>query len=407
MGQESGKTDVLSSPVIRCGDCDLETLLGLEWFRTNRGGAYSSSTVCGCNTRRYHGLLVGAANPPVGRVMALSTVMEQIVIGGKTYDLATNEFGDTFSPRGVSHLVEFRDEVAATFVYCVEGVTLTKWVLLSGRSNAVVIRYELQGPPATLLLRPFTALRDFHALRSADQPHEIGFDAVDAGVVVEDRMQSTPPLHLVSGQAEFQGDPQWWYRVLYRVELARGLEGSEDIYSPGIFVWDSSQQSSCEITASLGEPVEVDFSDAVSQKRRQREQLAAAVGKASPAAQQLAVATDAFIVRRSPGASILAGFPWFADWGRDAFIALPGLLLATKRFELAQKVFRTYIASLSDGMIPNRFDDLTAAAHYNSIDASLWFVLAAERYIEAGGDMDFWRDELFPACSRYVGYFIF
>lgn len=391
--------------VIPAEGAALDDLLQREWLIANQIGAYASGTVVGCNTRRYHGLLIGARTPPTGRVLALSTVAEQLEIDdGTTCDLSTFEFSGTFSPRGVVHLREFRNDVAATFILRAGPLELTKEVLPAEDANAVAIRYTVRGGRAVLRLRPFAALRDFHALREADAQHQVTFEQAEGGVVVQDRAQGICSLYLQAGGAEFKPDPQWWYRFCYRVEIARGQEGFEDLYAPGHFVRTLEDGESCQLTAALGEPMQVNF-EATHQRRAGRlEKLAASVGPdAGETTRRLAVAADAFVVNRHfpgrrPSRTILAGFHWFADWGRDAFIALPGLLLETGRFEEARQVFRTFADRLEAGMIPNRFDDYSDAAHYNSIDASLWFILAAERYLRAGGDEEFWHATLLPTA---------
>lgn len=380
----------------------------MEWLRANRLGTYSSSTVVGCNTRRYHGLLVAATRPPVGRIVALSTVMEQLVVRGRTYDLATNEFADTFSPAGYSNVTEFHDGPDACFVYSLGGTTLRKRVVLSDETNAVAIRYEIDGPADQLLLRPFAAMRDFHALRYALAANDMGFMPIgDDGVEIHDGMSGYPGLFLHVADGLFQADPQWWYRLLYRVDRARGQEAHEDIYSPGVFVWAPGQTAECTLTAALGAPPEIKYRTVTSRLRRRQSELLAPFQQASAATRRLAVATDVYVVDRitpntASGASILAGFPWFADWGRDTFIALPGLLLCTERYEVARRVFQTYVDSLSEGMIPNRFDDYSDAVHFNTVDASLWFVIAAERYLRATNDEAFWHDVLLPACREIL-----
>ncbi|MBN1942694.1 MAG: glycogen debranching enzyme family protein [Phycisphaerae bacterium] len=397
----------LRPTVVYCPQFHRDQLLSMEWLRTNRLGAYSSSTVVGCNTRRYHGLLVAATHPPVGRVVALTTVMEQLVIRGRTYDLATNEFIDTFSPSGYSSITEFHDGPDACFVHAVGGTTLRKRVVLSDEANAVAVHYELEGPAEELILRPFAALRDFHALRSAAAGHEMLFAARDEnGVEVHDRLSGYPGLFLRAGGATFQADPQWWYRLLYRADLARGQEAFEDLYSPGVFVWRPGDAGACTLSASLGEPADVKYRAVLGRRRRRQAELLTPFAHATPSTRRLAVASDAYIVdrrtRRGDGASILAGFPWFADWGRDTFIALPGLLLCTRQFDLARRVFETYAEAVDEGMIPNRFDDYSEQAHFNSVDASLWFILAAERYLRATNDEAFGRDVLLPACREIL-----
>lgn len=406
---EEPATGVLPPPiVVGCKDAELDTLLEKEWLLTNKIGAYASGTVVGCNTRRYHGLLVAATAPPVGRVVALSTVMEQIIAGDTTYDPATNEFPETFSPRGAVHLLEFRNDVAPTFVFRIGKMELVKEILLAEAANAVALRYTLHGGSAKLRLRPFAALRDYHVLRKADEPHQMTFETVDAGVTVQDRLRSDHVLHVISREAQFVAEPQWWRRLLYRADAARGQDGLEDLYTPGFFDYDLAEGIPCQITASLNDPLPVGFQTTMTRRRERLGRLIGSIGsQADESTRRLAGASDAFVVLRSipnaaPSASILAGFHWFADWGRDAFIALPGLMLATKRFDEARQVFRTFANHIANGMVPSRFDNYTAAAHYNSIDTSLWFIVAAERYMAATADAAFWRETLMPAAKTIL-----
>ena len=401
---------VLGPPlVVPCANVDLDSLLSKEWLLSNKIGAYASSTVVGCNTRRYHALLVAATMPPVGRVVTLSTVMEQLIIGEKTYDLATNEFAGSFSPQGHQYLVEFRNDAAPTFVYHIDDVELVKEIMIADGTNAVAVRYTLRGQGATLRLWPFAAMRDFHGLRKVHEPHQITFQTASGGVIVTDRLRPIHGLHLVSREAQFVPKPQWWYRLEYRTDIGRGQEGHEDLYTPGYFDYDLASGQSCQLTASMEEePTPLGFETTLTRRRVRLAELAASVAHhEDPSMQRLAMATDAFVVQRSfpgspPSSTVVAGYHWFADWGRDAFISLPGLLLATGRFEQAKQVFMTFASNISQGQVPNRFDDYSTVAHYNSIDASLWFIIAAERYLQATGDIAFWRSVLMPAANSIL-----
>ncbi|MFB3891321.1 MAG: amylo-alpha-1,6-glucosidase [Phycisphaerae bacterium] len=394
--------------VVDCRTADLNALLAKEWLLANSLGAYASSTVVGCNARRYHGLLVAATMPPVGRIVALSTVMEQVTIGGTKYELATNEFADTFSPRGSTLLAEFRNDAAAMFIYRAGGAEILKEVLLADAANAVAIRYTIKGGPATIDLWPFASMRDYHGLRKASEPHQMTFQSTLGGISIQDRMLSQQALFLSAGDGPFTPRPQWWYRFCYRIDIARGQDGFEDLYTPGCFTCALEEGRPVQLTASLRDPIRVDFPTMLDRRRKRMADLAASVAaKGDETSQRLAMATDAFVVQRHfpgspPSLTVVAGYPWFADWGRDAFIALPGLLLCTGRFEQARAVFRTFAGSISQGLIPNRFDDYATSAHYNSIDASLWFIVAAERYVAATGDRDFWRETLMPAADAIL-----
>lgn len=443
MAKRIGRVSPLRSVVIPCCDafCEdyedrkkREKLLQLEWLQTNELGTYSSSTVVGCNTRRYHGLLVAATNPPVGRILGVSTVMEQLVIGEEIFDLAINEFDGAFCPHGDLHLHEFRDDAAATFVYKIKDVTVTKRVLLDEFCNGITVSYDIEGAASRLILRPFTTMRDFHSLRFSKDAKPICQPCKDGVSVIAvceadgaGATKNLPPVQMWSRGGTFEGQPQWWYNQKYRVDFQRGQDFCEDIYSPGVFVCDvrgrrgkdQYKKHVVKLFASVGAE-RPKFKTTLTARRRRRNELALSVGSGSCAIRRLAAAADAFIVNRpipakgqgEMGASILAGYPWFADWGRDTFIALAGLLLCTGRFAVAERVFRTYAGSISAGMIPNRFDDYGKTPHYNSIDASLWFVVAAERYIQyslaAGRErqaMRFWSDVLAPACEAILdGY---
>ncbi len=390
---------------------DLETLLGKEWLQTNRLGAYSSSTVAACNTRRYHGLLVAPTQPPVGRIVTVSQLMEELVVDDSSYPLSTNEFDEAFEPRGVMHLEAFRNDLAATYVFAADGAELTKEILLAEAANAVAVRYRLSGVArAQLRIRPLAALRDFHHLRQFTRPNQMTFERVQDGVLVRD-VSGGPGVCLTLPGHHWEGSPDWWYRFLYRTDLARGQDCHEDLYAPGWMVIDLAEGQDVQLTISLGEPVKVDFEHQLGRKRQRLGRLVAAAGESTDATtRRLVVATDAFIVNRSvmgkpPSATILAGYHWFADWGRDTFIALPGLLLATGQHERALQALRTFGEAISEGMIPNRFDDYSDAAHYNSIDASLWFVLACERYLEATQDQDVWQNHLLPACDSILRHY--
>jgi len=402
----------IPAPIVTPGGPDeLENLLSREWLVTNRLGSYASSTAACCNTRRYHGLLIAATTPPTVRVAALACVMETLSVAGNDFELATNEFNGAFNPHGFEHLAEFRNDTAATFVYRLGGGELIKEILLAERANVVAVRYTLRGGPAVLRVRPFAALRDYHQLRRADGPGRITFEAIEGGVAIEDSTANIPALHCLGGA--FRAEPQWWHRFYYRAEHARGQQAHEDLFSPGRFTYELADGGQCQFTAALGEAAtgkatEMDFQAELKLRHDRLGSLVKGVGKnADQTTRRLAVAADAFLAARptadaTPSSTILAGYHWFADWGRDAFIALPGLLLTTGQFEAAKEVFATFAGRIREGMIPNRFDEYTASCHYNSIDASLWFIVAAERYMAATGDEAFWRGTLMPAATEIL-----
>jgi len=404
--------DNLPAPiVIPCAAGALQGLLSKEWLLTNKLGSYASSTPLGCNTRRYHGLLVASTLPPVKRINMLSSIMEQLIVSEQTFDLATNEFAGSFSPNGRQYLVEFRNDVAPTFIFRAGNVELKKEIMLAENSNILSVRYTLTGGSARLVLWPFAALRDFHGLRKVHEPHQLTFETLPEGVVIQDRMWVGNVLNVVGRGGQFQARPQWWYHFLYRQDISRGQDGYEDIYTPGSFMFELEDGQTCQLVASMDHPQPFDFDSALASRRERLCRLADSAGPdADEFTRRLAVATEPYTVMRSfpnapPSPTILAGYHWFADWGRDAFIALPGLLLCTKNFDLAKGVFQTFASHVKDGMIPNVFDDYSPSAHYNSIDAPLWFIIAGERYLQATGDLKFWRSTLMPAANVILSSF--
>jgi len=382
--------------LVDCRITPLANLMATEWLVTNKLGSYASSTVIGANTRRYHGLLVAATMPPVGRQVILSSLLEEVIVGEKVYHLSTHRFPGAVSPAGYVHLTRFVNDVAPEWVFEFAGITVTRQLTLAEQSNTLAVRYKIDSPePVRIRLWPFVALRDFHALRRVHEPHQMVFALADGGVRVEDRQRQGGSAWVACQGAAFVDRPQWWYRFQYPVDIQRGQEGLEDLYTPGYFESNVPADRWIELTAAPEQTGPIDFEATVTSRRMRLSHLAAAVGdQADDTTRRLAMACDAFLVRRDvatgPSATIVAGYPWFGDWGRDSFIALPGAALITGQHEKARQILDTFAHAIHDGMIPNRFDDYGGTPHYNSIDASLWFVLAVDRYIRATGDEDSW-----------------
>ena len=393
---------------IDCKKANFHDLLSREWLLSNRLGAYASGSLAAANTRRYHGLLVAATAPPLGRVVTLSCLLDQFIAADatgreKAYDLATFEWADRFVPDARDCLVEFRNDLAATFVYHCGESYLVKEIALADSANVAAVRYRLiGGPPGRLRLRPFAAIRDYHELRLANRSESFHVTGNGGDLHLRNpQVRGGLRLGVGAGHAgAFHEEPQWWYRFLYRADIARGQEGMEDLFTPGWFELPLALGQAAQLTAAWDASPQMDFDAALAERRRRLESAVAGVGKAADlTTRRLAMAADSFIVRRrrpqrQPGLSILAGFHWFADWGRDAMIALPGLLLETGRHAEALEVLRTFASAAGGGMIPNYFDERGGPAAFNSIDAALWFVIAVDRYVAASGDTGVWRGEL-------------
>ena len=363
-----------------------------EWLETNGIGGYASSTACGMNTRRYHGLLVAATKPPVGRMVMLSKLDERLRIDGAWHDLATNQYPGAVHPRGADHLVSFDRAIFPVSEFVVGDVRLRKTVAAIHGENTTVILYELLESPAgvVLELRPFIAGRDYHGLVHANDA--IHRDAhFDGGVFALQPYDGVPTLFLDVPGSTFDAAPDWYYRFEYAIEMERGLDAHEDLFTPGTLTRTLSPGARLAVIASIDDPRGRDGIALLDAERRRREGVN--------------LAADQFIVRRgADGRSIIAGYHWFTDWGRDTMIALPGLCLATGRYDDARRILRAYAACVSEGMLPNRFPDGGEAPEYNTADATLWFFVAAWRYFEATRDDAFVREVLLSVLRDIVAW---
>ncbi|MEK7993499.1 MAG: amylo-alpha-1,6-glucosidase [Planctomycetota bacterium] len=423
--QETGNAASIS--VATAGQ-EIETLLAREWLLTNGRGGYASSTIAGCNTRGYHGLLIGSLRPPVNRVMALANCLETVTSGGNVFNLSTFEFADKFAPEGFSLLKRFRRDIGAHFDYEFEGVELTKSIYLLRDTDTVAIVYDftLVQEPLEFVSRPFVGLRDFHTLQVSHTPlRSRWLGSASRGLLVRHDTANTCSLLLRCPCAHFERDPQWWFNFVYRAERERGQNFTEDLWTPGLFKCPIESPANIVLWASLhpdgldsrdDDSFKTDIDAVCEDLRQYQENLrlqAQNVGcaksvfaHAERAGYHLCAAADQFLAKRQTAdgyvTTIMAGYPWFADWGRDALIALPGLMLVTGRFDEARSVLTTFAAAADEGMIPNCFDDNSDAAHFNSVDASLWFINAAFQYLQASGDSKTFMHELLPTIRWII-----
>ena len=378
-------------------------LLDQEWLLTNGIGGFAGSSVVGCNRRRYHGLLVAATNPPVGRIMSLNRVGELLYLPGRkdAMELSSNEFGQKrFHPRGEQYLTRFEIGQTARWTYELEPARIVKELRLEQGRNVATLTYTIE--PRTSFefhLLPFVSLRDFHALQ-----HGTG---VSFGVEGEgDRITVSREKHklvLSAPTMRHLRRPDWWTGHFYAIEHERGQDDHEDLFTPGPFVIHVDKPVTLELTASVASAEDSEFATATAA-------IAQAAAPESPVLRRLFHAAGQFVVRRhrpdsSIGATVIAGYPWFSDWGRDTMISLPGLLLSTRRFGEARDVLGVFAHYVSEGMIPNVFDDYSNQPHYNTVDASLWFIHACFEYLRESGDRDTFDRELLPACRAiFAGY---
>lgn len=397
---------------VSTGEESIDNLLSKEWLLTNARGSYAASTIVGCNTSGYHGLLIGSLSPPTSRIMALANCLEMIIVGEKVLNLSTFEFSGKFAPEGFGYIKRFRKDTGVHFEYQVGGIGITKTVYLLRDIDTVVLAYDFSDVPEPFefVVRPFVGLRDFHHLQRAYAP--LVSTQVGGSVLVRHEVSNGYELLLSCPVARFERDQQWWFNFVYRKNRQRGQAFSEDLWSPGFFKCRIESRAEIVFEASLvgcnghERPVGVGTSAVRRRLRSNQHEVMAAAKARDEEFAKLCLAASQFVVWRGTSGNgqmtVLAGFPWFADWGRDAFISLPGLLLCTGRFDEARSVLTTFAGAVDAGMIPNRFDDRSDTAHFNSVDASLWFINAAFEYLDATGDTRTFAQQLLPTIRWII-----
>jgi predicted glycogen debranching enzyme len=370
----------------------------LEWLEANGTGGFAMGTVSGSNTRRYHGLLVASLHPPVQRVVTLSRLEETLLDAHGETPLATNQYPGCLYPTGFQNLVEFRLDPCPTWIFQVGEARIERRVFLVPGQQCVVLVYR-SDRSVQLRMEPLLAFRDYHGLSHRT-------DAVDPSVR-EERLSETrrltfqpraglPPLFLHHPGGSFASAPLWHENVEYLEELDRGLDFREDLLLPGSFSLDVGPEAPGWAVATLDGRARFD-GNTVQQLEAALEVERARRGEAVSA--RLRAAATQFLVTRADGSpTLLAGYPWFTDWGRDTMISLPGLLLATGKLVEARCVLEGFLLHLDGGLVPNRFPDAAGPAEYNTADATLWMFQAVHAFLLAGGGRTFLVDVFYPAA---------
>lgn len=376
-----------------------------EWIVTNGLGGYASSTLCGANTRRYHGLLVSSMHPPLGRTVTLAKVDETLHINGKSYDLGCNKFPGTLHPTGHQYLELFSFEFYPKFIYSVEGVKLEKNVYMIFEKNATIIFYRLlESPsPIKLSLMSFIACRRFHELTRENSFFNKDVE-VNEGLLRLKPYKNGPMIHLFFSPAQYADNPLWYLNFEYEEEKRRGLDYREDLFTPGDLTFDLMPGGSCFLIASTDELSSSDLLQAEFKETERKKLVLKNCKKEDKLSLALFQAADTFLVQRGEkgSTSVIAGYPWFNDWGRDTMISLPGLTLATGRYNLAKSILSTFSKYCSEGMLPNRFPDEGEEPDYNTVDATLWFFNAIYQYFLYTNDDNFIKNALFPVLKEII-----
>ncbi|OPY55734.1 MAG: Amylo-alpha-1,6-glucosidase [Pelotomaculum sp. PtaU1.Bin035] len=381
-----------------------------EWLVTNGIGGYASSTIIGANTRKYHGLLVAAHNPPGRRMVRLVKLDERLSAGGRTYNLATNNIGCGVSESGYIHLQQVVIDHIPIFTYSFADITLEKTIFMVHGQNTTIILYRIANGagPGVLRLTPMVNCRGYHFITSEGQIEFTQME-ISSGVSIKSR-EDVPPLLLATSTGSYIPGG-WWFRGMsYPIEKERGENYLEDHYIPGFFEvpLGAGENKTVTVIASTVVFGDIAGEELLEKERYRLKDQEDRAGYDDMLASQLVRASDAFIVRRQSTGSktVIAGYPWFTDWGRDTMIALPGLTLVTKRFEEAREILLTYARQCKKGLLPNCFLDGAEYPVFNAVDASLWYFNAVYKYLIYTGDLDFIRDQIYPVLKDIIHWYM-
>ncbi len=393
-----------------CGD--VERAARHEWLITNGIGGYASGTVAGMLTRRYHGLLIGALKPPLGRTLLVAKLEPTVTYTGREYPLDANEWaGADIESEATRHLERFHLEgPTPVWTFACGDALLERRIWMQPGSNTTYVRYDLVRAlePLTLTLRALVNYRDHHDL-TRERGEWMRVEPVSQGVRVVAHDDAVP-FYLRSATAEVRPCHAWYRDFYLREEAYRGLDKVEDHLCTVEFEIVLAPGETASVVASTDATLNLDGTSAYAAHRAYELDLLtiADARKAPQSIQQLTLAADQFIVRRTlpngtDGYSVIAGYPWFADWGRDTMIALPGLALATGRAEVARQILRTFAGYVDRGMLPNTFPEAGQAPEYNTVDATLWFIEALRAYVAETQDEATLR-ELFPVLQEILAW---
>jgi predicted glycogen debranching enzyme len=385
---------------------DFERAASLEWFETNGIGGYASSTIVGAHSRRYHGLLVAATKPPLGRVVMLSKFEETLIINGERFELSANRYPQTVYPAGFNFLTSFKLDPFPIWTYEAGGLVLEKRLFLVHGENTAVVTWSLPATytRASLELRPLLAFRDHHHLQHVNDAFETGYN-IDKNVITFKPYRDLQPLCIASNAGSVEPSGEWYSNFEYEIERERGFDFSEDLYQPCVLTFELDTTA---VVIAANEPKET--GDAPIYERNEftrRGELIDVSRARTDFAAQLVMAADQFIVDRGEGKTVIAGYPWFSDWGRDTMIALPGLTLSTNRHNIAKSIITEFSLHISQGMIPNRFPDRGEEPEYNTVDATLWYFEAIRAYVEATSDLEFVKTTLYDKLVDVIDWHIY
>ena len=400
---------------------NLEQGLDREWIITNGIGGYSASSIIGANNRKYHGLLIAALTPPARRFLILSKVDESLEIRGRKYNLYTN-VGKEFISKGYEYQETFEKDYIPTFTYKIGKVEITKKICMEYGKNLVGIYYKIKNgaSKAKLTLAPIMNFRDFHTVNTNHQ-YELKQEYKDRKAKIVIDGHSETPIYMITSEGKYIPHKNDSFKnMFYLEEEKRGFCGEEDHVIPGRYEIEIKAKEEKEISfiCSLEENIEeknvknlikneiqrldriientdlIENKDKKTKKELQKDELI----------KNLVIATDNFVVNRPNFGlhTLIAGYPWFLDWGRDACIAFEGIVLLTKRYDIAKEIIKTMTRDVKYGLVPNGYSGYDNRPLYNSVDASLLLFETVNKYLKYTGDYQFIKEEIYPVLENII-----
>ncbi len=406
-------------------DLNLETGTNKEWLITNGIGGFSSSTIIGANTRKYHGLLIAPLNPPANRYLILSKLDESIEIRGKKYDLYTN-ICESYISHGYKYQETFEKDDYPTFKYTVAGIEIEKSICMEYNENTVGVYYKIKNGryKAKFTLAPIVNFRDFHTMNTGHNFH-IRQQVNDTKVklVIDDKSQTPVYMNLSEG-AYIPHENDTFHKMFYVEEEKRGFYPEENHAVPGVYEVEIKANEEKEISFVCSLEENIDEKDVKFLMQKETERIDNEIQKSGLLSEKdkktkkelnqeeliktYLKAIDNFIVYRPNFRlhTIIAGYPWFLDWGRDTLIAFEGLLLVTKKFDIAREVLLTMVRDMKYGLVPNGYSGYDNRPLYNSVDASLLLFEQVQKYLEYTRDYRFVKEKIYPKLEDIIKNYV-
>jgi len=380
-----------------------ETATRKEWLDANGIGGYSSSTIINCHTRKYHGLLVASLKEPKGKFVLLSKVEASVINDGREFFLSTNKYPGVYHPTGHRFVEEFEQGLYPSITYRIGDAVIKKAMMMVHGKNTVLLCYELlEGRVKPFLrIRPLLAFRDIHSLTKENLFLRPKTYPEKNGCKIQP-YEGMPPLYMGTNRTtEFFPGPKWTYNVELLKERSRGFDYQEDLFCPGMFEVRLQKGKPVIFAASVDKPGNLEKQRKLEVERR--ETAFASCKDRSKKVQKLKYCSGQFLIRNAADfSSVVAGYHWFGEWGRDTMIALPGLTFHAGRREFGEQVLAAYASLERDGLLPNYLDQSSEHLAYNSVDASLWFSWAVQEYMQTKGSKSFVMKRIYPALRNIV-----